>query len=287
MANEYTPAGGTGASAAVWIQDRWRPGLAMAAYEKMKVAPHFDKLGSVGGKIHVMKFANLARNTLLGTTEGSNLSKSGQVEVEVTATPQTSYVFSEVNLNTIARMMFDPSDKFRSNIEMSIAEGVDVACAKLATDMVSVVVGSNAVGVTEATFRNLNSRLAESAKGYFEQGVTEPSFICHSRQIDDVMGDPAFTQYQYRGDGTPLVKGWVLRAHGASFYNSGNIQNTAGTMRNMLLIDGLTMGIGYNQTPDVKYEEFLLSKRIIGWTDFAVLTIWQEYGGRYDTTPAQ
>lgn len=279
MANEYTPT-----QAAKWIAERWEPGLAMAAYEKMKVIPHFKRLKAIGGKVHIMKFANLARNTLADGTAGSALTVSGQTEVEVTALPKTVYVFAEVNLNTIARMMFDPTNDFRRSVEQSLAEGADVEGAKLATDMVTGVVGTNLVNVTEATFRKAISTLAENAKGYFETGETAPSFIAHSRQIDDIMGDPAFTQYQLRGDGTsPLVKGWVLRAHNANFYNSGNVQTTASTRRNMLLIDKLTMAYGYNQPPKVKYEEFQLSKRIIGWFDLAVITQWEQYGIRYDT----
>jgi hypothetical protein len=276
----YTP----GLEAAAWIKEVWEPGIAVAAYEEMKIAPHFRKLEAMSGQIHIRKHANLSRSTLGSTTAGSAISVTENTEVEVTKTPQTVYVYTAVSDVTIARMMFDPSDTLRGSIESSIAEGVDVECAKLFTDMTTSVVGNNGVDVTEATFRQGVQKLATNAKQYYKVGQDEPSFIVHANQIDDIMGEPRFTEYQMRGDGSsPLVKGWTLRAHGAAFYETGNIQVTSSTMRNGLLIDDLTMGIGYNQTPTVKMESYLLEKRIIGWVDFAAVTIWEEYGVRYDT----
>jgi len=269
--------------AAVYIQDRWQPGIHPAAYNKMKIIPHFMVLDKPGKQIHYMKHANLATNTLALGGDPTSLTQSANTEVEAIGTPKTIYVFTGISEQTLDRIVDNLEGTLRDSIENGLAEGADIEGGKIATDFTQNVVGSNAVDVTEATFRVLIQKLATSAKGYYEPGVTEPAFIVHTIQIDNILGEPAFTQFQFRGDGTPLIKGWVMRAHGAAFYASNNIQNVGATMRNMLLINDMSCGIAWNRKTKIELQNFLLEDRIIGHIDLSAVTLWQEYAGLFNT----
>lgn len=280
MALEYTPT-----QAINWTQDVWTPEINIAAYEEMRIEPTFLRLGKVGERVHVRKHANLARQTAADGTALINLTTySGAVEAEVTGTPTTIYIITVTNQNTIARMMQDPRDTFRRSIDMSIAEGVDVACALKIDDLVNIVggVGQN---VTEATFLDGMVVLAENAKGEFTPGKTKAVFVFHTRQLDDVIDSTkGWNQYQIRGDqDNAISNGMINSAYGFDFIESGNIQNVGALFHNGMYIPQKTFGIGYNMpiTPSIEQRDF--AWLVKGIVDFSAVTIWDVYGADYNT----
>ena len=156
--------------AAVWIREVWEPEIGIAAYEEMRIGNNFKRIQAPEGKVHYRKHANLQRYSFggPGTDQGvgATLNSSGNVEVEVTGLPQTSYIYVRTNLNTIARMIQDPTDIFRQSVEMSLAEGVDVACGAKITDLTQIV-GSAADNITEALLQDAIVKAAKSMKSQF------------------------------------------------------------------------------------------------------------------------
>lgn len=277
----------TADSLANWIRDVWVPEIGIAAYEEMRIGNNFKRLPAPEGRVLYRKHANLGRNTMAIGGDGSNLTASGQVESVVQGLPQTSYVYVRTNQNAIVRMTQDPQDIFRRSIEMSLAEGVDVACGVKATDLTNIV-GSSADNITEALLQDAIVRSATSMKMEFDPGQDELLFCMHPHQIDDVISISNWTNAQVRGDGeTPVVKGMILRANGTRFVETGNIAQTGGnTFNNPIFRPNVTFGIGFNQEATVLYQEFLLEKRLIGWVDFALITCWDNYGVNFKTTIA-
>ena len=270
---------GTVTELATLIEERWAPGLHSAAYNKTKIINHFMDVGKAGKKAHYRKIANFVSQILTEGTAGGAIAQTGNTELEATGTPKSLFVYTAVTDNVVARMTEgNVISSYKEGILAALAEGADIEAGKIATDMVSVAKGSNAAPITEATFRDLVQDLAFSAKGNYEPGVTEPSFLVHTQQMKYIMGEPAFTQQQYRGDGTPLIKGWLYRAHGANWYPTNNIQNIGATRRNMLLLDDITMAVGWNLKSRIKVQDFIAETRIVGLLDFTVFTPWQEYG---------
>src|SRR3990172_3453492 len=239
------------------IEQRWAPGLHSAAFNRMKILPHFMDLGKSGRQMNYRKIANFVSAILTEGTSGAALTETGNTEVAATGTPKSVYVYTSVTKNVIARIsQGDVLGSYRDSIELALAEGADLEGGKLATDMTSVVVGNNTTPITEATFREAVQGLAFSAKSHYEPGTTEPAFLVHTKQMKYIMGEPAFTQQQYRGDGTPLIKGWLYRAHGANWYPTNNIL-TGATTRNMLLIDDITMAVAWNMEAQVETQPFI------------------------------
>ena len=283
-ANEYTPT-----QAVAWIKDVWEPEIGIAAYEEMRVAPFFKRLQAIAGTVHYRKHANLQRQALANGASArlEQLTFSGQAETQVTKTPQTSYIAVSTNLNTIARLMDNPSDTFRTSIEMSIAEGVDVVAATAFDDLVTVQ-GNGAAQVTEATFLDALVNLGEQAKSLWKPGTTRGVFIFHTRQVDDVLvSTQNWSQAQITGrNETPISSGWLKSVYGCDFFETGNIQNIGATFHNGLFVPELTFGIGYNQKPTIISQESGIAIVLIGWTDFAAMTLWDVYGVDYNTTVA-
>jgi len=282
MPGEYTPT-----TAAAWIKEVWEPEIGIAAYEEMRIAPLFKRLKAVQGKVHFRKHANLARTAAAEGSALLGLTYSGTTEVQVTKQPNTTYIATAVNMNVIARMTEDPADTFRKSIEMSLAEGVDVACGTAIDDLVNVQ-GNGTVQVTEGTFLDALVVLGENAKSLFKPGTTRGAFCFHTRQIDDVIvSTQNWSQAQITGQSTtPISSGWLKSVYGVDMYETGNIQNVAGAFHNGLFIPDLTFGIGYNQTPTIRSEERDLALLVIGWVDSAVITLWDIYGVDYNTTVA-
>lgn len=269
-----------------WIAEVWEPGVQMAAYEETKIAPFFKKLKSTGSLLHIPKHGNLTSSVLAAGSAGGSITATANTETEVTAQPKTIYVYTAVNDNVIARMMFDPQDTLRQSIEMCLAERVDVECATIFTDLVSNVVGGTGENIGEATLRVLVKKLAMASKSFYKAGKTKPALILTPNEIDKILGDPVFTRYDVRG-GTDLsatISGWVLRAFGADFVEAGTVQQSSSAYRNALVLPDLTFGLAFNKKATVKRQEYLLEQRLVGWLDMSAVTIWEEYGGRYDTT---
>lgn len=279
----YAP--GTGADANVWIAERWQPGLAALTYNKAKVIKLFRVLDKPGRKLHVPRHGNLSSLILGETARGSDLTAQSLTEDERTAMPQTVYIYVPVNWNVMARMMFDPQDDLTDSCEAAVAEGYDAICAGVYLDILTgIVVGGAAEHINEATLRNVAGQLKEACKGDPEE--TRPFLLFHTREWNDIMGDAMFTQYQMRGDGSPLVKGWCAQAFGVDFYMTNNIKFAAGMARNLMGIPKSTFGVAWNRKPVAKHQEYLAEERIIVLADLAVLTVHPEYAALYNTAEA-
>lgn len=278
MANEYTPTQAADLTPQVWASE-----IQEAVYEKQRVVPWFAKLEKSGEQIHVRKLGTLGRQTPGNGTALVDVTYSVGADSEVTATPITSYVAVALNLNTVARMIQDPTDKFRRSAEASVAEGVDVEGCKLIDDLVSIVGGAGQ-NVTEATFLDATVIVDEAVKNNIEPG-SDFVFVFHTRQKDDVIASTQnWSQFQITGrPDSPVTSGELKAAYGYKFVQCGNIQNIGGVFHNGLFVRGLTFGIGYNQEPDVIMQPRGIAKLVICWCDFVVVTIWSDRGCDYQS----
>lgn len=277
--NEYHPTQAADLTPQVWASE-----IEPAVYEKQRVVPWFKKLEKSGEQINVRKFGTLGRTTPANNVALLGLSYSVGADSAVTATPITSYVAVALNLNTVARMIQDPTNQFRMACEASVAEGVDVEGCKLIDDLTTIVggVGQN---VTEATFLDASVSVDEAVKNNVEPG-SDFVFVFHTRQKDDVIASTQnWSQFQITGrPDSPVTSGQLKAAYGYKFVQTGNVQNIGALFHNGLFVRGMTFGIGYNQPPDVLIQERDIARLVICWTDFVVITIWSDRGADYQTT---
>jgi hypothetical protein len=272
---------------AIWLRDVWIPEIGVCAYEEPRIGSHFKRVMAPEGKVHYRKHIGFTTASFATGVDNDGLSPQANTEQEIVGTPQTSYVYVRTTLQAIARMMNDPSDLFRKSMESALAEGVDKACGNQCTDLTNLV-GSSADNVTEALLQDAIVRAAVAMKEDFNPGVDELVFCFHPNQIDDILAISNWTHAEKRGDGeNPIVKGMILRANGVKFIETGNVKMTGlNTFNNPIFVPNRTFGIGFNQEATVKMEELLMEKRLLGWVDFALLSMWADYGVNFKTTIA-
>ena len=283
MANEYTPT-----QLAAHIRKVWSKEIGLNASEEQVIVPHFKDLEKIEGELAFRKFASLSgqTNTLASATVGSTLSVSGQTEVTVSALPQTNYIMTVVNLNTIARCAFDPKVPLRKQMEAAIYEQVDRVGAGLATGLATNVIGAADRDLDDPLIREAKRKLITSAKSAYKVGNTKFATIIHPNQFENLDGIEAFYRADFRGDKeNPLISGAVYEVRGGYWFESGNIQIDTVT-RNLMLLPDETFGIGYNQKYAVKMEEFELLYKLIAWVDYGVMECFDEYGVLMQTRPS-
>ena len=242
------------------------------------MVPQFASLEKLEGELAFRKFATLNTNSLANAAVGSGLTVSGNTEITISATPQTEYVMTVVNLNTAARCAFDPKVPLRQQMEGAIYERVDrVGAAKAATMTVNVV-GGPAATLTDPLIREAKRKLIASGKQKYNVGKKKFACIIHPQEFENLDGIEAFYRADVRGDkANPLVDGAVYEVRGGRWYESGNILQDTMT-RNVMILPDETLGIGYNQKYAVKMEEFELIYKLIAWVDFGTLLRWDQYG---------
>lgn len=266
-----------GTTGAKWVDQVWNEEIDVLCYEEQVFANKIQVKGRTGSQMHFPKSDNLSRASLGDSTAGNNLTFVANTETEATLTPATTVVPVEVNLPLIARMAGDPSDMLKKSIEMSLAEGVDVNCLTLVSALTTNVVGNNTDNLTKGLILDADQKLSATAKQYYKAGSGGGICIVGVTQKDDILDISDITNAQIRGDSAnPVVSGWVAKAFGISFYESGNVQISASTLYNVLFIPR-AFAIAYNEKPSVKMEEYQLVKRIIGWVDFGYTTVRDQY----------
>ena len=280
MANEYTPT-----QLAAHIRRVWAKEIGLTANEEQVIVPHFKTLEKIEGQLTYRKFGTLGTNQLADGTSGDALTRSGQTEVVVNATPTTEYVCVVVNLNTIARCAFDPKVPLRSQMESALYERVDRLGANVGTGLTTNIVGSAAAALDDPLIREAKRKLITSAKSAYK--VRKQKFVCiiHPQEFENLDGIEAFYRADVRGDKeNPLVEGAVYHVRGGYWMESGNILQDTVT-RNLMFIPNEAFGIGFNQKYSVKMEEFELVYKLIAWTDVGFMECWDEYAVLIQTQP--
>lgn len=266
----------TTTTAAKWVDQVWAKDIDVLAYEEEVFANKIVDTGRTGSTFHYPKHDNLSRATLT-EANAANLTFVANTETEATMSPATTVVPVEVTLTLIARMMNDPSDMLKSSIEQSLAEGIDVTALTLVSALTTNVVGNNVDNFTKALILDADQKLSATAKKLYTAGGGQGMCIVGVTQKDDLLDISDITNAQFRGDTVnPVVSGWVAKAFGIRFFESGNVQIASSTLWNVLFITRAFI-IGFNQRPTVRMEEFQLVKRIIGWVDFAYATLRDQY----------
>jgi hypothetical protein len=280
MANEYTPT-----QLAAHIRKVWAKEIGLTANEEQVLAPNFKPLDTIEGELAYRKFGTLTTNSLANASVGESLTRSGQTEVTVPATPQTEYVCVVVNLNTVARCAFDPRTPLREQMEGALYERVDRVCAQVGTGLTTNIVGGAGTALSDPIIREAKRKLITSAKSAYKVKKQKFVVVIHPQEFENLDGIEAFYRADIRGDKeNPLVSGAVYEVRGGYWSESGNILQDTVT-RNLMFLPKLAFGLGFNKKYAVKMEEFELVYKLIAWVDFGTMECWDEYAVLIQTQP--
>jgi len=279
MANHTTT------TAAKWIDKVWSGDFDLGAQEEMVFAGKIYDFGAMHGEGHIPKFTAPSATTLAAGSGGS-LTGTANTETETTLTPASSYVMYALEEQMLVRAMADPQNATKKMVQMCIGAAVDAACLVDVASLTTNVVGDGTGNFDKSMILDGVQKLASGAKQYFKPGQTNGIFVIHPAQIDDLLGISDVTSAQVRGDSAnPTVSGWVAKAFGCEFYESGSVYTSGGVAYNVAFIPK-AFAVGYNQRPAVKVQEFELLTKIICWTDYAHAVHNDSYGVQIKTLAA-
>lgn len=266
--------------AAKWVAQEWAPEIDVLAYNKAGVYPLFRRLPRPLQTLHIPFLGNFAPTKPGDSGDLSSLTFISNTESEATFTPATVVTPVQVNLNTIRRMMVDPEDFIKEGIEKSLAQQVDTDALALAQTAVATNLAGDGTGHYEiGIVTDAIQKLAQSAKEYAVPGKgTERYMIVPNSEIKYALSISPFMQAYVRGDNEkPTVEGWYLDALGCRWYPSGVTAVSGNTAYGFLFIER-GWGIGWNQDITMLAQPFQLVIRLIGWGDYAVGAIREQYG---------
>lgn len=269
----YTPGG----DAANWLEQVYPAELDVLCYERAVGYPLARKLPRPGETINIPRFDNLS-SVVLSETATPDLTYLTNTETKFTASARTRVTPMQVSMPTLVRMALDPEDEFRAAIEKSIVSGVDSDFFSLAGSLTTNIVGDPLTDLDFPTIAEAHQKLVTGAKEFFEPGGTSKAVcVVAGTQDDALISIDRITNAQIRGDRmNPIVSGWVATAIGVDFYESTNIQVSAGQANNIMFVPRFG-GVGFNQDPTIIDQEFQIWARFIAWVDYVFGTIRDQY----------
>jgi hypothetical protein len=264
------------------IPEKWSD-IDINTNEEMVFADKIIDKGTVNGKLHIPLMASIAANTL-SAGSGSNLTFTANTETEATFSPATRYAAVEIEKPVQARApMMDIQGSYKKNLEFTLAAIIDQDCLQDVASLSQIV--SAPSGLDLATTLDASGKVVQSAKRLFKAGQSTGVCIVPASQYDEIMSILNYTSAQVRGDDTnPLVGGWIVKAGGFKYFETGNCYVTGGNAYGVAMITGdneLKSGpfaIGYNQRVQPLVQEYQLTDRVILWSDFAHNILRDAYG---------
>jgi hypothetical protein len=260
---------------AKWVAEVWAKTIDRQANEKAVVWPRVLEMDQLKNKLHIPKNDVLSTSVISDATDILEPTFSANTETEVTVSPIMNNVNVAVDYRTIERMMLDPRDTLKQNIEMALGVSLDKQVTALWSSLTTNVGGTYAADLDLPTILAARSQVKAGAKEYADPGKY---VLCyHHLQDDAVMGIGQFTQFYIRGDKqNPAVGGVIGEAYGIQFVPTGNVVNSGGGYNNCLFIERAFV-LSFNQRPTIKLQEHGLSHWLMGWSDAGAATLRDPY----------
>lgn len=209
----------------------------------------------VGNTMTLRKIKAVAAGKYTGTTGlPANLSATtAQTEAAVTGTCTYGYGQLELDEPALTRLVEEAA--YRTGIRKQLAAAVN---SQLDADLFalapSLSASESGADIDDAMLRSALKQLATNAKGKFKLGQTPVRLFIHPSQIDSVLGVSTIREYQIRGSAGSAPSGQMVNAYGISFAESGNVDLTAGSYSNALILPD-AWAIGYNIKPSFLAEQ--------------------------------
>lgn len=267
--------GPSGGPAQYWAAEVWARDVDMAPYEEGVMTPLVLEHEAGMGKLHWPKHDNLASADIADGGNPESLTYVSNTETEATFTPTLSYCASRVSLPMYERMVTNPESVLRKSTNASLVQRIDVKLFSLVAAHVVNIVGANTDQITKGTILDARQKLLQGAKSE-AKADQEFNFIVGVTEDDDLLNISDITNAQIRGGSeTPMVSGWIAKALGFRFYESGNVQSSGASLFNVAFAKRAYV-ISWNNRPKLEIQPFDLSKKIIAWSDYLYGTLREQ-----------
>jgi len=278
----FFPSGTSPDSGAALVNEVWQPDIERTVIEKMKFASTISARKRLFNKLHIRKLDEPTAQTLAASATGETLTSSEIADSEITLTPVAHYIYVVLSRSQMAQMDVDPRSPIREQVDDALAKKVDTACLQDVASLTTHTFGSSAVNIDRPLLLSALASLRNSSAAV-DPGRTMIRLLYGPLQFDDIMSIDEITKADIRGDdANPNVKGIVVKALGLNLDVTGNLYSSAGELFNVMYVPE-AFGISYNERPTVFSQNYLLSHRIIAYTNFGHNIVWDDRAAAIST----
>lgn len=269
-------AGVTATTLANGVPSKWNADFDLGANEEMVFANKIKKYPMERFGTFYVPFIGTIAGATQAAGSGSSLSFTGNTEGRATMTAATRYTAVELERQAAKRAVSDPKSPYKKQLQAGLGTTIDADCLQDVSTLVTNIV--NAAGnIGKAELLDAYALGAASAREFWVPGEDGPICIVHNKQIDDIMSISDLTSAQVRGDSTnPMVRGWLVKALGTTFYESGSVYTNGANAYNVMFIPR-AFGIAYNWQPMFDEQAYQLTERLIASSDFAHVAVREQY----------
>lgn len=277
----------TTSEAAKLLIQTWSATLKPEATEEMKIGLNFSDAEGVEkfrNQLNIRKIKVINGTTAAANFNGQTLVYTNNTENAVSCTPTWAYAAVEITRAVFNRMEISPANGYRDMIRKALATAIDVACAQLASTLTTNVKGSGASQIDKSLLLDLLQALVTTSRNQFKPGITPVHLTIHPSQLKNLISIIDITADYARGDDVrPLVSGWVSKALGINFNESGNVYQSGGVTHNIAHIDGAFV-LAYNEEPTIlDPQDFELLVRLIATTEHGEVAVFDEWAADLQT----
>lgn len=279
MSNGITPA----SIGANLIRSRWGTDIKRKAYEEPVFAKDVSTLptdgGKVGDRMYVRILPIITAITPTGSSEmgPESLTWHTGTVTRVQADPTGRYTAVELPI-TLTAKLDDAEDEatrrgYRDQMSGSINEAMDANGLSLAGSLGTTLGPSN---LDKTVLTSALATLRQNAKEHVKNG-SMLRFKYHPSQHDNLLTIAEIANAELRGDSeNPNVKGFVIKAWGMTFEETGSIYETGGNKYNVLFADS-AFGKAFNYEPNVLApQEAGLTTRFVAYGEWAFIEVFDE-----------
>ncbi len=235
------------------LRDTWDAEFGLDPTEETKIADWVQQpVGAqkFGNSLYLRKVNAVPANTYSSTStagQRANLTFLSTGETRVQASSVTKYNAVGFDVSVLARALDDSNmrNAYRKQLMAGVNEGVDISLFALASSLSTT---TSQADFDDAMVRTMLGQLATNAKGKFNEGAPK-LLVVHPSELKNVWNIPAIKEYQIRGTVGAAVNA-QLNAYGLVWRESGNVQFSAGSYYNPLLLKD-AWALAYNQKPHI------------------------------------
>lgn len=271
-----------GGDGAALLRTEYDADFRTKAYELPALIADFQKpvgIDKVGNSLVVRIIPIVTVTNLASTDTGASLTPDAHATSSVTASPVGRYGYVQIPEHEVSKMARGEESqmktKYRDQILGGIKENMDAYAGSTLGPGISTAKGP--VNFDKANLLDAKQSLRINAKGHYDLKTSKVHVKYHPSQIKFIESITEIMNADARGDSeNPNVSGFVVKAWGMTFRDSGNIYSAAGVVYNMIHLESFAVA-GWNQVPYVKPpQDYELQVRFVGYGEMAVVEVFDE-----------
>jgi hypothetical protein len=273
-----------GTEAAAYVKTMYDADFRLKAYEDSVIVADFDMpqgVDKIGNSLVIRIVPTIAAQSLTSTGTGIALNYDGTTATSVSCNPVGRYGAVEIPIHLVAKMANGEETAlktaYRNQLMGSVKESFDAYAGSTLGPGLSNTKGP--ANFDKTSLLDAKQTLRINAKSHYNMKTSQVFVKYHPSQVKYLESITEIMNADARGDSeNPNVAGFVVKAWGMTFGESGNIYSAAGVVYNILHLKSAFVR-GYNQPAFLlDPQPFELVTRFISYLEGGVVEVFDEDG---------